>query len=137
MKKFLFLITFLIATPAYAQVGNITVGQASPDVPVQVSEFNSLPNTATGTDTVLFNATSTFATTTATTTLPTVATTTEVSEKISIIPGGISLKISSKVPIAQAPKKIASTRQIKTESDGLFDLIYTGFEEFVFKVFGI
>lgn len=53
-----------------------------------------------------------------------------VTEVIPIIPGGLSLTLSAKVP------ESIQTSETEGERDGLFGLVYQGFEEFVFKVFG-
>jgi len=117
MKKLLFPVFLLLAIPASAEVLPAEP-IILPSAPVEIAEE------ATTTETVNLVAT---------TTEP-IATTTEVTETISIIPGSISLKLSSTVPVGEAP--VVSTSTVPLD-DGLFGLIYTGFEEFVFKVFGI
>lgn len=52
-----------------------------------------------------------------------------ITEVVPIIPGGLSVTLSA-TPPAQPVVRADSL------DDGLFNLIYAGFEEFVFKVFG-
>lgn len=117
MKQLLFLSLLFIAGPAFGQV--ITLDE-------------SLFEEAQATTTLQSATTTVAATTTATTSVPT-ATTTEITESITIVPGGLTLKLSQTVPVTDA----SATTPSKTTDEGIFGLIYTGFEEFVFKVFGV
>ena len=62
-----------------------------------------------------------------------------ITETIEIIPGSISLKLTAPQPIERSGEVEALTPAVQStdQPSGLFDLIYTGFEEFVFRVFGI
>ena len=128
MKKFIFLTFFLSATTVSAEVIPAE-SVVLPEIPVVSEEVVVSSTTDALVEIVEDTATS------STTTL--VATTTEVTETISIIPGSISLKLSSTVPIEEATSSTSTAEVNVSVDDGLFEFIYTGFEEFVFKVFGI
>ena len=119
MKRVLFLSLFFIASPAFGQV--ITL-----DETLVESAEPALINIATTTSPIVVATTSS-------STIENIATTTEVTESITIVPGGLTLKLSSTVPVTNGPVADA----VSSGDDGIFDLIYTGFEEFVFKVFGV
>jgi len=128
MKKFIFLTFFLSATTVSAEVIPVE-SVVLPEISVVSEEVVVSSTTDALVEIVEDTATS------STTTL--VATTTEVTETISIIPGSISLKLSSTVPIEEATSSTSTAEVNVSVDDGLFEFIYTGFEEFVFKVFGI
>ncbi len=111
MKKVIFLSLFFIATPVFGQVISLDENLVNKEPTVKVEAAPVATTTLTDP----------------------VSTTTEITETIEIVPGGLSLKLSTTVPVNAHP---ATTTQ-ELVDDGLFDLIYTGFEEFVFKVFGI
>lgn len=58
-------------------------------------------------------------------------------ETIEIIPGSVSLTLTSMQPAVTSASDSLTPAVAVEKTDGLFDLIYTGFEEFVFRVFGI
>ncbi len=121
MKWLLFISLFFVATPAFAQA---ITSDESLFVEVQPAVVSELATTRTATTSeIMIGATTTEA----------VATTTEVTESITIVPGGLSLKLSATVPVVDTATKTSRGQK----EDGIFDLIYTGFEEFVFKVFGV
>lgn len=135
MRKLIFPLFFLIATPAYAQVS------------VEVSNEESTTTTQALLVVTSTSSTSTFEMLQGTTTEE-VSGIKPISEVIDIIPGSITLTLSATPPISAENNLDLSLENSTTSSstglveqeildDGLFDLIYTGFEEFVFKVFGI
>jgi len=157
MKKAFLIPVLLFALPAYAQVGGVIDAENNSALEIDTTIVEtvdldtttnvSASTTATTTETT---ATTTSATTTdltststldisATSSTPTLPVITKdqplVTDTISIIPGSISLKLTSKEPASVAARTRATGE--RPQSDGLFGLIYTGFEEFVFKVFGI
>jgi len=131
MKKFIFLTFFLSATTVSAEVLPVE-SVIAPNVPIVVEIEEVFVSTTTEAVPEIVVDTATTSTST-----PVIATTTEVTETISIIPGSISLKLSSTVPIEEATTSTSTPATEVSVDDGLFEFIYTGFEEFVFKVFGI
>lgn len=149
MKKFIFTFLFFIAAPVFGQVEVVEVevlDLEAPEVEVLDEEIVDLIE-ATTTSTTTLEVIEIEATTTevvldeeelATSTqeIDEEATSTQqevITETISIIPGSLSLKLSATPPVAP---EVGLDGDV-TLDDGLFNLIYTGFEEFVFKVFGM
>lgn len=152
MKKVLLFPLFFLALGAAtvsAQVEDVIQADNNIGATTEVAEnlaTTTEQNILTGTSTtdVLDESSATSSTTTldlATTTPALPVVTKEnplVTDTISIIPGSISLKLTTTEPAVASRVKAAQSGVVRVEtSDGLFNLIYTGFEEFVFRVFGI
>jgi len=132
MKRFL---SFLLISPFLFIAASASAQVVVSDIPTAVAPpevLEILPATTTPSVATSSVSTSTEVSTT------TDSVDTQVVETIEIIPGSVSLKLTSPKPAVKATASESLTPIVTTEDqDGLFDLIYTGFEEFVFRVFGI